>query len=247
LRNRSEVASFSLPKKSIAYLYRRLVRPLLPVTGHVVYSTVATGRTRRLFDNLVPQTWVPYQDNDTPDYEFALLEAIRVAVKPGDSVVIVGTGSGVSAVVAARATDTAGRVTCYEGSYDYARLAQRTLEVNNLDKQVKIICAVVEAGISVYGRRAAVQQIDATEIPPCDVLVLDCEGSEKDILRKMTIRPRAIIVETHGMHGAPTSAISERLVTMDYRILSTSIAEPRQAEFCIANDIRIIHAEEARK
>jgi hypothetical protein len=39
-------------------------------------------------------------------------------------------------------------------------------------------------------------QVTPAELPECDVLELNCEGSEIGILRNMTIRPRAIAVET---------------------------------------------------
>jgi hypothetical protein len=47
--------------------------------------------------------------------------------------------------------------------------------------------------------------ISPAELPECDILELDGEGAESLILRNMTIRPRVIAVETHGVYGAPTS------------------------------------------
>jgi hypothetical protein len=45
----------------------------------------------------------------------------------------------------------------------------------------------------------------ASQLPSCDVLQLDCEGAEVEIPREMTIQPRVILVETHGIFGAPTN------------------------------------------
>jgi hypothetical protein len=44
-----------------------------------------------------------------------------------------------------------------------------------------------------------------SELPPCNVLELDCEGAEVEILREMNIQPRVILVETHDHFSAGNS------------------------------------------
>jgi hypothetical protein len=66
------------------------------------------------------------------------------------------------------------------------------------------------------------------------------QGAESLILRNMTIRPRVVAVETHGVYGAPTRLVKELLEKLDYAVEQWGIAEPRVSEECEANDIRIL-------
>ena len=68
-------------------------------------------------------------------------------------------------------------------------------------------------------------------LPPCDVLELDCEGAEVEILSTMTIRPRVILTETHGLYGAPTPRVVELLGKIGYRTDVLGVAEPRLRAF----------------
>ena len=100
--------------------------------------------------------------------------------------------------------------------------------------------AVVGEAISVHGEQDDRSKliVPPAELPECDVLELDCEGSEIGILRNMTIRPRAIAVETHGLYGAPTTMVKELLENLGYAVHECGIAEPRVLEECEENDIR---------
>ena len=61
------------------------------------------------------------------------------------------------------------------------------------------------------------------ELPSCDVLELDCEGSEIDILRRMVITPRVIIVEIHPwLFKEPAEWVVENLITQGYEIVFRS-------------------------
>lgn len=57
-----------------------------------------------------------------------------------------------------------------------------------------------------------------SQLPPCDLLELDCEGVEVEILRGMIIQPRVILVETHGMYGAPADLIASLLEQRGYAV-----------------------------
>jgi hypothetical protein len=52
---------------------------------------------------------------------------------------------------------------------------------------------------------SSIDHIEPSEVPLGDVYVLDCEGSETDILLHDV--PDTVIVETHGCFGAPTDDI----------------------------------------
>jgi hypothetical protein len=66
---------------------------------------------------------------------------------------------------------------------------------------------------------------------------MDCEGSETDILKNMNIRPRVIIVETHGFLGAPTENTLESLKCMGYIVENAGLAEPRFGDLCARDDV----------
>ena len=97
-----------------------------------------------------------HDDRRTRDYLAALAEAVR----PGDVVLDIGTGSGVLAVAAARAG--ARRVYAVEGS-DIAEVAERVFAANGVDGR----------------RHARSRLVAAVELPePADVLVAEIIGNE---------------------------------------------------------------------
>jgi hypothetical protein len=65
------------------------------------------------------------------------------------------------------------------------------------------------------------KKIDVEDLPECDVLEMDCEGAEKEILKKLQIKPRVIIVETHPDFESPPSEIKSILISMNYKVLKT--------------------------
>jgi precorrin-6B methylase 2 len=97
-----------------------------------------------------------HDDRRTRDYLAALAEAVR----PGDVVLDIGTGSGVLAVAAARAG--ARRVYAVEGS-DIAEVAERVFAANGVDDVVTLVPG--------WSRRV--------ELPePADLLVAEVIGNE---------------------------------------------------------------------
>jgi hypothetical protein len=149
-------------------------------------------------------------------------------------------GFGVTAVVAALRTGPSGTVQCFEGSKQQVRLAQQTAARNRVNN-ISIRHAVVAKSISVYGIGSDVGAVlPPSQLPPCDVLELDCEGAEVEILREMTIQPRVILVETHGLYGAPTHLVASLLEKRGYVISHRGVAEPSAAHHCTVHDIRVL-------
>ena len=72
------------------------------------------------------------------------------------------------------------------------------------------------------------------------MLELDCEGAERGIFDAMTIRPRAIVVETHGMAGSPSEGIRRQLEALGYAVTDLGVAEPRLQAYCEQRDIRVL-------
>ena len=199
----------------------------------------------RLFDRALPARFKPADIVDVPDYEEQLVNALRRVGQPGSRVVVVGGGWGTTAVVAAKFAGPTGHVTCFEASAEQLPLIRKTLRRN--DVAIDLRHAAVGAAIGVYGGSDAVADtmIAPQDLPDCDVLELDCEGTERVILEQMTIRPAAIAVETHGVFGAPTAAVRATLERIGYDVVDLGVAEPRMAEHHRELDVHVLLATRA--
>jgi hypothetical protein len=231
-------------RRALGSFYQRAVRPRLPLRGHVLYNGVIVG-DRRLGDDVAPKHWTPEDREDIADYEFALMRGLTRTVRPGDSVVVVGGGLGVTVAHAAKLAGPEGRIVCYEGSPAYARRVMRTAKLNGVEARVRVECATVGAAIGVYGRdnEQTAPILPAKALAACDVLELDCEGAELGILAEMTVRPRVVLVEAHGRLGAPSRAVRTALEGLGYRVTELGVAEPRLADLCESYDVRVLCGE----
>jgi len=135
---------------------------------------------------------------DNPVFEGGVVAAHRKLTRPGDKVVAVGGGIGVTAVIASLLVGKSGSVIVYEGGDKSCENIKHTIRLNNVTNVCRIHHAVVSKGVDVYGGdSSAAKYISPKDLPDCDVLELDCEGAEVDILRNIQINPRVIIVEIH--------------------------------------------------
>jgi hypothetical protein len=179
---------------------------------------------------------------DQPGYEAALIAALSETIRLGDNVGIVGGGLGVTAVVAALRAGSLGTVQCFEGSKQYVRLAQQTAARNRITN-INIRHGVVAKSIATFGGGVGNDLgpvLPSSQLPPCNVLEMDCEGAEVEILRELTIQPRVIVVETHGVFGAPTDLVASLLEKRGYVVSDRGVAEPRMVEYHTKNDIRVL-------
>jgi hypothetical protein len=230
-----------LVDRAMAYAYRRGLRPLIP-RHSVRYAGIPICCDRIWSDRFIPKTWISHDElqEDQPGYEAALVAGLNESVVPGDRVVIVGVGVGVTAVVAALRAGPLGTVECFEASEQYVGIARKTV-ARNKATNVNIHHAIIEKSIFVYGTGSDLGPImPASQLPPCDVLQLDCEGAELNILHEMNIQPRVILVETHGLFGAPTDLVAFKLQKRGYMISDKGPAEPDPSCHCIKNDIRVL-------
>jgi hypothetical protein len=69
---------------------------------------------------------------------------------------------------------------------------------------------------------------------------MDCEGAEVEILRELTIEPRVILVETHGVLGAPTDVVASLLEKRGYVVSLRGPADPRYADLCTKDDVQVL-------
>ena len=231
-----------LANRASGYLYRRTLRRMLPEKSAVRYADIAISRDRKVGDMIVPKAWVPADLRDIPNYEEALISGIRAHVRTGDRVVVVGGGEGVTATIAAQMAGETGSVICFEGAGDCATKVEATAVRNDVAHRLTVRRAVVGAAIGVYGSEElrATVVVDPAELPTCDVLELDCEGAEVTILSKMAIVPRSIIVETHGLYGAPTVKVRQLLEDRGYDVVDLGWAEPSRLNDCKVHDIRAL-------
>lgn len=224
-----------------AKIYRNAIRPWLPGVGPVRYAGVPISIEKKWGDHLVPTAFLPFQGYDIPDYEDGLIRGIKKDVRTGDRIVVVGGGEGVTAVVAALATGPEGHVDCFEGSIEQLHRIERTVERNEI-RNITLHHAIVGENLGVYGSDSSAKTLAPERLPACDVLELDCEGSELEILKRIAFTPRAILVETHGFKGATSRDIRSILENMKYTVADLGWAEPNRLEECKAGDVRVLAA-----
>lgn len=221
---------FELLKMGVDFAYDRYIAPLIPRTT-TVYNGVDV-RAARYFDSVLP-----WRDKQKPHYESGIIDGLETYVETGDSIVIVGGGWGITAVKAAQQTGSSGKVTVYEGSAKEINYIQETIHKNNVSDRVETNHSVVGSVVSLRGEMGEATHISPEELPECDVLELDCEGSEVEILEKMTIRPRIILVESHGMANAPSSKVEQLLMELSYSVKTKQVADKGLETICRSNDI----------
>jgi len=186
-----------------------------------------------LFDPILP--W-----RGRPNYESGIITSMKEKVGECEDVVIVGGGHGVTAVTAAKQVGENGNVVVYEGSADKVERCEQTTRFNGVSDRVDVRHGVVGPSISVWGDEKGAPHLEPKELPDCDVLELDCEGAEIDILENMEISPEVVIVETHGIYGAPTDEVKGILETLSYKVVSEEVADLGAEDNCRERDIYVL-------
>jgi hypothetical protein len=215
----------------------------MPVKEPVRFAGIGIDLDRRVGDRLFAGEYFNASLNDVPGYESALVQGLNTYVKPGMTVVVVGTGIGVTAVVAAKRAAPGGKVICFEGSRINVDRARVTAKRNGVADRLQVNYALIGPAIGVYHDDHSAPHVDLKDLPHCDLLELDCEGSEKQIIADLPFLPRHILVETHGMYGASTEEIAALLQQKGYAVTDLGLAEPRMGDVCAERDIRVLAAE----
>lgn len=200
----------------ICHLYNRSFRSRVgprPGQSVVRYNGVRVYDNARQFDTVVPFA------GDRPYYEHALIKAIRDHVEPGNSVVHVGGGFGVSAAVSANHVSTSGTVTVFEGAGESVGRIHETAHLNSLDANMTVEHAIVSDVENLRGESCGAPTLPPVDLPASDVLVLDCEGAEAEIVPDLSTYPPILIVETHGELDAPPDLIEREVLDAGYDIL----------------------------
>jgi len=191
---------------------------VLPKSGYYTKAGIKV-KCRKSLDSIVPG--ITYSDQ--PDHEHALVSELRKWIEPGDSICVVGAGSGTTSVVAANQTTEAGSVIAFEGSTNRVEQARNTIGLNGVEQWCEVRHAIVGPAIrlpSLDEGDIRSKKLSPKELPDCDVLELDCEGAERNILKGMEIQPRLIIVETHPELNSEPEHISTILEGRGYNIIN---------------------------
>lgn len=196
----------------LRFLYNWLVRDYLPYKISV-HNGVPVKGVVRLLD----------QTDTFPEYEGPLIRQIESQIEYDDNVVIVGGGLGVSTVAAARRTVKPGSVTTYEGGSEQVGQVKKTLKLNGVTERCSVLHAVVGENVGVYSDPGDAERVAPSDIEMCDVLVLDCEGSEVGIVNNLNFTPQTIIVETHGFLGASEKKVQDALTDNDYNVINREV------------------------
>ena len=160
-----------------------------------------------------------------PFQEEGLAAAHRKFTQPGDRVITIGGGKGVTAVIASTLVGIDGSVTVYEGGYESFKTIKHTIKLNRVEDICQVNHAIVGSDINVYGGDVSfAKKINPEDLADCDVLELDCEGSEYTILENLAIRPRIIIVEIHPerLTDYPQDFILTQLKNLGYKVVYQS-------------------------
>lgn len=200
--------------RALKHPYNAVLRPFLPYKIGVLNGVAVRGVVKLLDLN-----------DEHPHYEKPLIQAIRSRVKPGDHIVIVGGGLGVSTVVGARAAGPEGSVQTFEAGRERVKRIRDTVSLNQVRHVCTIHHGIVGEGLEVKGSSKEADKIAPNELPPCDVLELDCEGSELEILANLSIRPSCIIVEAHGYLDAGKEKVREELRALEYEVVDEGVED----------------------
>jgi hypothetical protein len=223
----------------LASTYKNTIRKLLPEVP-VRYAGIRVVVGKHWGDDFINRLRGAPTASDQPDYEYGLVRALRSCVRQGDSVVVVGGGFGVTVAVAAQVTGPRGRIRCFEGGADQVRHVRDTAQRNGLADRIEVTHAFVARSDFVYSSTEGAALVSPLDLPQCDVLEMDCEGAELAILKSMVIRPREILVETHGVYGAPTAKVKAAMEAIGYEVEDHGLADPRSQQFCEENDICVL-------
>lgn len=134
-----------------------------------------------------------------PLHKNELWQALKSNINGSEHVVFVGGGRG---VVPVKAVEYGCEVTVYEAAIEMVNKLEETATLNRTP--MRIVHGLVETGYSIFGDGSTAKHVRAEDLNG-DILVLDCEGAEKDILP--TPQFDTVIVETHPQHGASTDTI----------------------------------------
>ena len=194
----------SVAKQSLQKVYNATIREHLP--RKIGYYNGVAVRAPRLFDTT----------DHIRDYKAEQMACIKAAVEAQDTVVNVGGGYGVSTVIAAHHVGPLGRVETFEPATDLIEPLRDTTEMNQVADRVEVIHAAIGPPKHTKGSIDEAEVLSPSELPECDVLILDCDGAEEAIVPRLQIQPRDLVIESHPRYGVDTYELVSTLESMGY-------------------------------
>ena len=205
------------PYRIIRAAYDNTLRSFLPRKEGVLNGVVV--KHPRLLD----------RTTEFPEYESVLLNGVRSMVEPGDRVLVIGAGRGVSTVTASQQAGEGGTVTAIEASSQMLPIIKYSIDANPTPAPVELRHAVVgevsEYSEEHYGPGDG-GVLSPDELPGADVAILDCEGAELALVPRL--EAERFIIETHGSFGSPTKQVRDRLTDRGYSIVSDTVEQPER-------------------
>ena len=132
-------------------------------------------------------------------YELGVINSIKYCYnsmkKQSIEVVQIGGGSGITSVIHAKNGSIDVHLTIIEPSQSQIKKIKQTLKLNNINN-----FRVIEKYLGdnrAWNSNLTAEQLPIGQLPLCDILEIDCEGSEKLILENLRIKPNYIILEIH--------------------------------------------------
>ena len=216
-----------LIRKGVPFAHNNYISSYLPRT--VVRYNGVPVKAGRLFDTALPE-----REGHLPESESGLISAISRHISPGDNVETDGGGWGVTTVAVAIQLGSYGSVTVFEGAQREFKRVKETVTLNSVSAIVEVQHAIIGPKINLKSAAGDPNRILPDQLPHCDVLDLDCEGSEIGILQNLSLRPENIFVETHGICDSPTNEVKKSSKNYTMKSL-TVISEPKTTEPIVRN------------
>jgi len=202
-----------------SFIYRRSIRKILPDNGYVLRNGIEAEQ-KKVFDSYLPRRFHLMSSNK-PNFEQGIISLHHEYTEPGDDVVIIAGGYGVSAVKTAEIIRPGGTITIYEGSKEQLDILQDVLQRHDVNDICNTTFGIVGKEHFTYGGKQTPESIPVSNIQDCDVLELDCEGSEISILENLEISPRVIILEIHPHRfDKPPERVLELIDKLGYEIVA---------------------------
>jgi hypothetical protein len=188
--------------------YDIILRPFMP-RRQGQYNGVKVKKAKVLEETL------DYDEVNSPNFEEQNIVALKDYIESEDDVLILGGGWEITTVHAHNALEE-GSVTVIEGGRKQKQLLEQTLSLNEVE-EVETIHGIVGDPKSIYGDTGGCPTLDINDFNP-DVLQMDIEGSECSVLENMEIKPRVVIVESHGHQGCSSKEVKEKLESKGYMV-----------------------------
>jgi len=104
-------------------------------------------------------------------------------------------------VVAARQAGPSGFVHTYEAGEKQSKHVSQTIRQNGVEDRVSIHNTAVGTTVGAFNSAENASQIDGSQLPDCDTMVIDCDGAEFDVLETLEDLPSTLIIEHHAVQG----------------------------------------------